>query len=197
MTNKILTFLYFSVSLLFLLGIILTFYDYSYLGYYSDKIINWTWLGLTTIIIFKFWNKKFMKIYFFSLTSIVILSVVPMAIPFFGILHYFSTINDYQQIQISPEYRIERTKQSALSMQRIYVFEKKGIFEKNICRPSYSQIVEKTLNIDNYETLVDKDKISIQNSKLVEINKDSIEIEYQILGKKKTFFHKIKNDYGY
>lgn len=125
------------------------------------------------------------------------LSVVPMAIPFFVILHYFSTINDFQQIQISPGYRIERTRTNALSMQRIYVYEKKGIFEKNICRPCYSQIVEKTLNIDNLKTSVDIDKTPIQNSKLVEINKDSMEIEYQILGKKKNFSHKIKNDYGY
>lgn len=197
MTDRILTFLYLLVSLLFLLGIILTFYDYSYLGYYSDKIINWLWLGFTFIIIFKFWNKKSVKVFFFALVSIIVLSILPMAIPFFGIINYFTKTGDYQQIQLNSNYRIERTRQSSLSMERIYVYEKKGILEKNICRPDYSQIVEKVLNINTFDNSINMDSLDIKDCKLIAINKDEIEIEYQILDKKKSLLHKLNYDYGY
>ena len=39
------------LMLLFIFRISLSFFDYSYLGYYSDKYIYWLWLGFTGIII--------------------------------------------------------------------------------------------------------------------------------------------------
>lgn len=197
MTNRTLTFLYFVISLLFLLGIILTFNDYSYLGYYSDKIINWLWLGFTFIIIFKFWNKKSIKVFFFILVSIVLLSILPMAIPFFCIINYFTTTGDYQQIQLNSNYRIERTRQNSLSMERIYVYEKKGILEKNICRPDYFQIAEKVLSIKTSDNSIDIDSLFIKSAKLIRINNEEIEIKYQILDKKKSLTHKLNNNDGY
>lgn len=197
MTNRILTFLYFVVSLLFLLGILLTFNDYSYLGYYSDKIINWLWLGFTFIIIYKFWNKKSVKIFFFTLVSIILLSILPMAIPFFGIVYYFTKTGDYQQIELDSNYRIERTRQNSLSMERIYVYEKKGILEKNICRPDYSRIVEKVLNINNFDNSINIDSLVVKSAKLIGVNNEEIEIEYKILDMKKSLSHKLNNNDGY
>ncbi len=192
MTNKILFIFYFITTLIFLIGVVLSFYDYSYLGYYADKIINWLWLGFTFIVIFRFWKRKSIKVYFFSLLALIFLSILPMAIPFFGIANYFSTIGDYQQIELNSTYRIERTRQSALSMPQIYVYEKIGILEKNICRLSYSQIVEEILNIERYEASIDIEMLPIQDARLIGFKSDSIGIEYQISQKKKIIYHKLK-----
>ncbi|QCE42287.1 hypothetical protein [Psychroserpens sp. NJDZ02] len=197
MTNRILLFVYFVVSLLFVLGILLTFYDYNYLGYYSDKIINGLWLGFTLIIIFKFWTKKLVKIFFFTLVSVVLLSILPMAIPFFGIVNYFTNSGDYQQIQLNSNYRIERTRHHPLSKERIYVYEKKGLLEKNICRPGYSQIAERVLNINTFDNLITTDSLVIKNAKLIGVNNEEIEIEYQILDKKASVKHKLNTNDGY
>lgn len=197
MTNRILTITYLTITLIFLLGVFMTFYDYSYFGYYTDKIINWLWLVFTLIIIIKFWKIKAIKVYFFSLLSFLLLSALPMAIPFFGILFYFTTIDDFQQINLNSEYRIERTKQQALSMPRIYIYKRIGIFEKNICRPVYSEIIENVINVERLKNSFDEKKLSIQDAKLISTTNDSVGIEYQISDSKKIIYHKTENDDGY
>ena len=119
-----------------------------------------------------------------------------MAMPFLGILSYFTTTGDYQRIQLNSEYRIERTRKQALSMQRIYVYEKRGILEKNICRPNYSQIVNEIL-YSNGSNSINTELLPIKNAKLIQLNKDVIEIEYEILNKKKSLNHKLDKNEGY
>lgn len=196
MRNRILIYIYLTITLLYLFGVIIRFYDYNCLGYWTNKIINWIWLALTIIVIFWFWRKKTAKIYFFSLLTLIVLSILAMAIPFFAILYSFSTIDDYQQITLNDNYRIEKTKQQVLSMPRVYVYKKTGLLEKNICRPTYRDIINNVLNFKVYESGIDL-KIPIQKAKFISINSDSIGIEYQILDKKKIIYHKLKNDDGY
>ena len=137
------------------------------------------------------------KIYFFSLLTLILLSILPMAIPFFGIVYSFSTIDDYQQIKLNDTYRIEKTRQQALSLPRIYVYKRIGFLEKNICRPVYREIIENVLNLKEYESDIDERKLSLQKAKFISFNSDSIGIEYQILDKTKIIYHKIENGDGY
>ncbi len=195
--NKALIIVYVFLTTLFVFRVILSFYDYSYSGYYTDKIVNWSWLFFTVIIIIWFWKKRRVKIYFYSLLIFLLLSILPMAIPFFGILFFFSTIDDYQQIELNNNYRIERTNHQALSIHRIYIYKKKGIIEENIGRPIYSDIVEKVLNLNMEDILYEFEEYPIQNAKLIDVNKDSIGIEYQIKNKKKLVYHSLKNNEGY
>ena len=196
-TNRILVITYLTFTLIFLIGVFMSFYDYSYYGYWTDKIINWIWLIFTATVIFWFWKNKITRIYFFSLLTLILLSVLPMAIPFFGIVFSFTTINDYQQIKLNDSFRIERTRQQAMSMPRIYVYQRIGFLEKNICRPVYGEIIESVLNLKENESNIDEEKLSIQEAKLVSVNNDSIGIEYKILNNKILIYHKIKNDDGY
>jgi hypothetical protein len=78
-----------------------------------------------------------------------------MAIPFVGILKYFSTIEDYQQIQLTKDYRLERTRHRGMSMTRTFIYEKAGILEKNIYRTAYSDIIKNTINSDSTELYYD------------------------------------------
>jgi hypothetical protein len=142
-----------------------------------------------------YWKNRKTKIFFFSIIVLLILSVLPMAIPFFMIVNYLIKHDDYQQIKIDKNYRIEVTQQQPLSMTRIYVYERKfGILEKNICRSVYADIIEQTLNIS--ENAYSKEPV-IQSAKLINKNEDSIGIEYEIMNKKKVVFHSLKNSDGY
>ncbi|SNR17210.1 hypothetical protein [Tenacibaculum jejuense] len=193
MIQKLLIFLYLIISFVFGIGILLSFYDYSYSGYYSEKFINWTWLSMTFLIVFRFWKKRFIKIFSIVLISIILLSILPMAIPFLGILNYFSTYGDYQQIQLNSKYRLERTKHHPLSPQRIFIYEKKGILEKNICRSNYDEIIANVLSLEHNEYKL----LPLQYCKLIEANETEVKIEYQILNKKKIVHHKLNNNDGY
>jgi len=194
MNNKNIVILYLAVTLIFLFGIVLSLNNYSFAGYYIDKIINWLWLLMTIFIMIRFWKKKVIKVYFGLLISGIILSILPMMIPFFGILHYFSTIGCDQRIQLDDTYRMERGRPGALYNPLITIYQKEGIFEKQISRIPYSNIVEKIAQPSN-ETYLDDKRLPIQEAKLININKDSIGIEYQIINRKKLIYHKNKLDW--
>jgi hypothetical protein len=145
---------------------------------------------MTIFIIIRFWKKKVIKIYFGLLISGIILSILPMMIPFFGIVHYFSTIGCEQRIQLDDTYRLERGRPGVLYNPLITMYKKEGIFEKQILRTPYSEIIDK-VSEPSSETLYEKTR-PIQDAKLMSVNNDSIGIEYQIMNKKKLIYHKNK-----
>lgn len=112
-------------------------------------------------------------------------------IPFFGIIHYFSTIGCEQRVQLDDTYRIERGRPGALYRPLITIYKKEGIFEKQISRIPYSDIIEKTVQ-PSEEIYLDDKKLPIQEAKLINVNQDSIGIEYRILNKQKVIYHKNK-----
>ncbi len=189
MSNKNIVIVYLAITLVFLFGIILSLNNYTFAGYYIDKIINWLWLLMTIFIIIWFWKKKVIKIYFGLLISGIILSILPMMIPFYGILLYFSTLGCDQRIQLDDTYRMERGRPGALYNPLITIYKKEGIFEKQISRLPYSNIIEKTVQ-PSQDTYLDGKKLPIQKAKLISVNQDSIGIEYQIMNKNKLMYHK-------
>jgi hypothetical protein len=194
--KKILTFLYLTSTIFFIGGVTMTFYDYCYQGYYTNKMINWIWLVLTISIIVLYWKIKFVRIFFFSLLTLIVLSILPMAFPFVGIVKYFTTIDDYQQIKINEKYRLEVTEQQPISMTRIYIYQKSGLLEKNIYRTPYDDIIKNTIGKEPYSLNLKGRNIPIQSIKFISSNNDSLGIEYQILDLKAVFYHKFKDD-GY
>ena len=116
-----------------------------------------------------------------------------MLIPFYGIYFYLTAEEDYQQLELNNNIRIEITRQSALSMPRVYIYEKYfEIFEKNICRPTFMKIYEKVT-----DNSIEPNNIEIIKAVLITKHTDSIGIEYQILNSKKIIYHKLNNKYGY
>lgn len=179
------------ITLIFLSEVVLNFNQYSYAGYYPDKIIGWLWLAMTVFIIIKLWKRKAIKVYFGFLVAGIILSILPMMIPFFALLSYFSRIDSYQRIQLDDHYRIERHRPGALSKVQIAVYQQKGIFEKRIGKIPYVEVLENVLQRPSFEISNDEQQEPIQEAKLINANKDSIGIEYQIMNKKKIFYHKV------
>jgi len=191
MNNKNIVIAYLAVTLIFLFGIVLSLNNYSFAGYYIDKIINWLWLLMTIFIIIRFWKKKVIKIYFGLLISGIILSILPLMIPFYNILLYFSTLGNNQRIQLDDIYRMERGRPVVFSNPLITVYKKEGIFEKQISRIPYSDIIEKTVH-PSKEIYLDNKRLPIQEAKLINVNQDSIGIEYRIMNKQKVIYHKNK-----
>jgi hypothetical protein len=182
---------------IFINGILLSRNDLSYYGYYTDKVVNWVWLGSTIMFIISFWRWRTIRVYFALLLTLLCLSILPMGIPFFGIVHYFTTIGDHQQISLGEGYRIERTRHQPLSLQRLYIYERRGILEKNIGRPVYTDILESVIGIEPFKGTREDERLSIQSAKLITLNEDSIGIEYQISDRKRIVYHPLQHKDGY
>ena len=194
MKNKNIVIAYLILTLIFLSEVALNFNKYSYSGYYTDKIIGWLWLAMTIFIIIRLWKKREIKVYFGLLITGIILSILPMMIPFFALVSYFSTIDSYQRIQLNNNYRIERYRPGVLSKPQIAIYKQDGIFEKRIGKTPYVEVLEKVLQRSSSDIPSDEQKEPIQESKLINVTKDSIGIEYQIINKKQVFYHKINED---
>ncbi|WP_165602218.1 hypothetical protein [Chryseobacterium artocarpi] len=194
MTNKKIAIAYLIISLILLCEIIMSVNNYSFSGYYPDKIIGWLWLAMTVFVIIKLWKKKIIKVYFTLIISGIILSILPMMIPFFGLVHYFSTIGSYQRIQLDDTYRIDRNRPGALYKPQITIYRHEGIFEKQISRTSYDKVAENVLELTYESPIIGSDQ-PIQSAKIVNVTKDSIGIEYQIMNKKKIYYHKTKENW--
>lgn len=174
--------------------------DWQFLGYWTPKIIGWSWLISTLILIVVFWQKRWVKFYGALLLSMVGLSILPMAIPFFGLILFFSTIDDYQQITLNDTYRLEVTRHSVLSMPRVYIYQKQSaLFEKNTHRPFFGDIAETILEPKTYDERLQIDDLPpyLDNARFVNENTDGIFVEYEFQGRKKVIFHPFGENDGY
>lgn len=174
--------------------------DWQFLGYWTPKMIGWSWLIGTLILIVVFWQKRWAKFYGALLLSMVGLSILPMAIPFFGLILFFSTIDDYQQITLNDTYRLEVTRHSVLSMPRVFIYQKQNaLFEKNTHRPFFDDIAETILEPKTYDERLQIDDLPpyLDNARFVNENTDGIFVEYELQGRKKVIFHSFGENDGY
>lgn len=191
MLHKFLFGLYVAISLAFYLNICMAFYDYSYNGYYADKIINWMWLILSLIMIVRFWKKKIARFFLLSVIIIVLLSILPMAVPFFEILNHFTVEGGAQRFKLDDNYRLERTRPYGLSEESICIYQRIGVLERIICRMPDVDLLEDALNNDASRFRIMDKSPQIQDARLIAIDKEGISIQYTIIGKEKTVFYKL------
>ena len=124
---------YIIVSLLFLTDFVSELcYKISLAGYWSDRILFWTWVALTATVIFGVWRKMLVKIYFGIILATIVLSIIPMGIFLSaGILSSTGEGLLYHK-QISPNYRIQVVGYSIMSRPFTEIVEKKGLLEREI-----------------------------------------------------------------
>lgn len=190
MLRLILLWIYAFLSVLFFTGLFLSFYDYSYAGYYSDKIIGWLWLAMGMAMIIVFWKRLFTKIITGSVIVLLLLSIIPMMVPFYSIVAYFSTIETRQQIALNKKYRIERSRRSPLGIEKIVIFENLGICERRVSATPWYDIPEKII-IPLPEYFF-KANPGIEKASLQSLDKDSICIRYTITGTTGIFCHPLQ-----
>lgn len=106
----------------------------------------------------------------------------------------FQPSTSYQRISLNGDYRIERYRPGVLSKPQIAIYQRKGIFEKKIGKAPYAEVLEKVIQRPSIDISSDEQNKSIQEAKLVNVHEDSIGIEYQIMNKKRIFYHKINKN---
>ena len=124
---------YLLITLFLLLDIIATTNSkISLAGYWSDRILFWTWFLTTIFTIKTYWKNKWAKRYFYSLLVFIVLTIIPMAIPFAGIVLSTTGQGLLYNKQISNKYRFEVSQYGFMGIPIMSISEKKGIIEKEI-----------------------------------------------------------------
>jgi hypothetical protein len=94
MQDKIINYLYsgLTIVLVFDLWLIIN-YSMSIAGYWFETAAMWLWILLTIYLISRNWETELAKAFALLLTILIILSMIPMMIPFLGIINIL-TLND-------------------------------------------------------------------------------------------------------
>lgn len=106
------------------------FWQMSFTGYWSDRVIFWIWLVLTPITAFSFWKKLWAKIYFWLLVAGLILTILPMAIPFFGIFLSGSGSGRINHFTLENNLRVQTVGYGVMGRPRIQLVKDGLLFDK-------------------------------------------------------------------
>lgn len=129
--KQILIRVYLFVSALITLDVVLyCFWQMSFTGYWSDRVIFWIWLLLTPIVTFSFWRKLWAKIYFGLLVAGLILTILPMAIPFFGILLSGSGSGRLNHFNLGNNIRIQTVGYGVMGRPSVQIVKDGLLFDK-------------------------------------------------------------------
>ncbi|WP_300674443.1 hypothetical protein [Soonwooa sp.] len=133
MIKKTILILFAISSALLALDIGLYLYDFiSYRGYYSDVVVFWSWFILSILVILFYWKKLIAKLYLTALIIALILSILPMMLPFWTLVFSMSSFGLKTNKKLNDNYRAQIVGYSVMSKPWLEIIESKGIFEKRI-----------------------------------------------------------------
>ncbi|OOG18536.1 hypothetical protein BWD42_00680 [Sphingobacterium sp. CZ-UAM] len=104
----------------------------SLIGYFSDVLLFWIWLGLTMAVIVIFWKKILAKIMLAILILGLICSILPMMLPFYTVMLSMSSYGLRMKKDLNEKYRAQIVGYSVLSSPWLEIIEKRGIIEKRV-----------------------------------------------------------------
>ena len=132
MANKtILIRFYLFISGFIILNICLYFFArMSFTGYWSDRVIFWIWLLATPVVVISFWKKIGTKIYFWLLVATLILTILPMAIPFFGLILAGSGSGRLNHFNLENNIRIQTVSYGVMGRPRLQIVKDGLLFDK-------------------------------------------------------------------
>ena len=133
MNKKTILILFAISSALLALDIGLYLYDFiSYRGYYSDVVVFWSWFILSILVIVFYWKKLIAKLYLTALIIALILSILPMMLPFWTLVFSMSSFGLKTNKKLNDNYRAQIVGYSVMSKPWLEIIESKGPFEKRI-----------------------------------------------------------------
>ncbi|MEO5911337.1 MAG: hypothetical protein ABIP95_10640 [Pelobium sp.] len=144
-------------------------YQISVAGYWSDRILFWIWFFCTFFILIKFWKKLLTKIYFGLLVAGVILSILPMMVPFWAIVLSSTGQGVHLKKQITPEYRVQVVGYSIMGRPLIEVIKNKSLLEKRIANTNRNVFVNDSTEIRIW---------AIKDAKFISETDSSIAIQF-------------------
>ncbi|MCC6725223.1 MAG: hypothetical protein IT258_11985 [Saprospiraceae bacterium] len=101
----------------------------SFLGQISDRILFWTWLIMTPILIVKNFERRWARWYFGIIIISFVLSLLPMGIPFLTICAFAVETDVERRIG---DYRLREGAKSVIAIPKITLIEEMGILEKEV-----------------------------------------------------------------
>jgi len=196
---KIVFYIFLILSIL-LLADCLAYYNYeiSLAGYYSDVILFWLWLATSLAVIVLFWRKILAKVFLGIIVLALILSILPMALPFYTFMLSMTSAGLKIDKELSDGYRARIVGYSVMAHPWLAVIEKKGLLEKKVIECTEMQL--EAFNKDRIDVKYDAQlrpelRISEAKDLLLEKETDStISIVLFYGGPNKTLtFNKINN----
>ncbi|TDG36452.1 hypothetical protein EZJ43_08005 [Pedobacter changchengzhani] len=161
---------YIIISLLLIANVIGdSIYKLSIAGYWSDRILFWMWFFSTIYIIKIFWKKVLTKIYFGLLITGIILSILPMMIPFFAIVLSTTGGGLHFKKQITPEYRLQIVGYGVMGRPLMELVENRGLIEKRVANTNQHVAINDSTRIAIW---------SIQDAKFISETDSSMTIQF-------------------
>ena len=116
-------------------------------GYWNDRVLFWLWFFSTFFILITFWKKLLIKIYFGLLVVGVILSILPMMVPFWAIVLSSTGRGVHLIKQITPVYRLQTVGYSIIGRPLIEIIKNKGILEKRVANTNRNVFINDSTEI--------------------------------------------------
>lgn len=116
-------------------------------GYYSDVLLFWLWLATSFVVIVVFWKKIMAKLLFTGMILALILSIVPMGLPFYALILSNTPFGLVINKNLNDKYRAQIVGYSVMVYPWLEVIEKKGIIEKRILKCTDSDLMNDNLNV--------------------------------------------------
>lgn len=131
--RKTLLKIYLVISVLLLADILAySFYKISLKGYYSDITLFWLWFWLSIAVIITYWKKILAKLLLVAMVVAVLLSILPMAIPFYALIFSTTPYGLKLNKDLNQNYRSQIVGYSVMAYPVLQVIEKKGLLEKQV-----------------------------------------------------------------
>jgi hypothetical protein len=162
--------IYWSLTMLLLADTILyLFRDISLPGHWADWMLFWCWFILTLIVILGNIGKKWAIGYGLSLLFLIMLSLLPMGVPFLTIVA-FATESKHNSIKLNSRVRLHENAKSVIAIPTIEAVKNYYIFEQTIGTTNFSfEINDKSYRL-----------IDVENVREVTTdNSESLTVEFQ------------------
>lgn len=203
--KKIQLLIYFFLCGLILLNICLfVFYRMSFVGYWSDRVIFWLWLLTTPVVVFLFWKKIGTKIYFWLLVAGLILTILPMALPFFGILLSGSGSGRLNHFNLENNIRVQTVSYGVMGRPRVQIVKDGLLFDKIKLEDgddfyandviSIKDFNDKDTDNEEYPSFLIRDAV---NAKLINETDTSITVKYFFKDGTVETLHRFKEKEGF
>lgn len=138
---------YLILSLLLALDCLLYYFKFiSLRGYYSDVILYWLWFVTSFVVIVMFWKKLMAKLLLTGIILAIILSILPMMIPFFAWILSTTSLGLLMDKNLNKNYRAQIVSYSAMSPPWLEVIEKHGPIEQRILKSTDYQLMNDDTN---------------------------------------------------
>lgn len=136
------------LSLLLIIDLLLYgFQLISLRGYYSDVALFWLWFITTFVVIVLFWKKIMAKLLLAGMILALILSIVPMGLPFYALILANTPLGLVINRDLNEKYRAQIVGYSVLVLPWLEIIEKKGVIEKRVFKSTDPEIMNDNLDV--------------------------------------------------